>query len=230
MSTVDPKEIEKFSKLSQAWWDTEGELKTLHDINPARKSYVQQHCNLNAKLLLDVGCGGGILSESLAQAGAVVTAIDMDSNAIVAAKAHQETSQSHVEYRYQDVTELASQQPESYDLITCMEMLEHVPDPRQIIRTCSQLLKPGGSLFLSTINRTAKAYGLAVLGAEYLLGILPKGTHDYQKFIKPSELVGICREFGLECKDLSGISYNPFNRKAKLTSNLSVNYIACFQR
>ena len=169
MSSADPKEIEKFSKLAKAWWDTNGELKTLHDINPARLQYIQKQKKLDNQKLLDVGCGGGILAESLDQAGAKVTAIDMDKQAIAAAKTHQQESQSQVDYQYYDVTHLATEQAEIYDVITCMEMLEHVPEPAAIIKACAQLLKPQGTLFLSTLNRTPKAYGLAVIGAEYVL-------------------------------------------------------------
>ncbi len=224
--TADPNEIAKFAQLESEWWDKEGAFKTLHDINPVRLHYIQQHVELKDANVLDLGCGGGILSESLWEAGADVTAIDMDEQGIGAAKRHQQPfSLSKVDYRCIDVTELAQQQPQHYDVITCLEMLEHVPDPAAIVKACKHLLKPQGHLFLSTINRSAKAYALAIIAAEYLMNIIPRGTHEYKKFLKPGELAGICRENKFKCLDLSGLHYNPFSRRSNINKDLSINYL-----
>jgi 2-polyprenyl-6-hydroxyphenyl methylase/3-demethylubiquinone-9 3-methyltransferase len=228
--TSDPNEIEKFSQLAASWWDLNGPLKTLHHINPARLSYIEQYVSLSGKTVLDVGCGGGILSEALWQQGATVDAIDLDEKGITAAIAHQQQSNSTVHYQLSDITLLATQKPEHYDIITCMEMLEHVPHPEQIIQAFASLLKPDGYLFLSTINRTLKAYALAIIGAEYILRLLPRGTHDYQKFIKPSELTTICRTNYFSCINLQGLHYNPLTEKAQLIQNIDVNYLGCFKK
>lgn len=227
--TSDPQEIEKFSQLSATWWDLQGPLKTLHHINPCRIEYIQRYASLAQRKVLDVGCGGGVLSEALWQQNAIVTAIDLDPQGIAAAKAHQQQSGSEVSYQIADVAELAKTSQERYDIITCMELLEHVPNPSLVIESCAKLLKPEGYLFLSTLNRTIKAYGLAVLAAEYLLRLLPKGTHDYQKFITPAELVATCRQAHLECENLQGMHYNPLTAKACFGKDLGVNYLACFK-
>jgi 2-polyprenyl-6-hydroxyphenyl methylase/3-demethylubiquinone-9 3-methyltransferase len=228
-SNIDPEEIAKFTQLSSTWWDTEGPLKTLHDLNPIRLQFITNHAMLANQTVLDVGCGGGILSESLAKAGSQVTAIDMDAAALETAKAHAKTSQLNIDYRHQTVESLADSHAHSFDVITCMEMLEHVPDPAAIITACANLLKPEGKLFVSTLNRHPKAYAMAVVGAEYILNLLPRGTHDYQKFIKPSELAGWARDNGLEMVAISGVSYQPFSRQCELTSDVKVNYMACFE-
>ncbi len=225
---VDPHEIAKFTALSRDWWDTEGPLHTLHDLNPTRLAFVQQHSQLAGARVLDVGCGGGILSESLAKAGAQVTAIDMEAATIDIAKQHAAEAGLTIDYRVQTLEDLARETPPPFDIITCMEMLEHVPNPSHILQHSAELLVPGGTLFVSTLNRHPKAYALAIVGAEYLLGLLPKGTHDYQKFIKPSELTQWARQAGLYSVDLQGLRYEPFSRRCSLTDDVRVNYLAAF--
>jgi len=226
----DPKEIEKFAQLARDWWDLNGPLKTLHHINPLRLTYIQQHAPLSGQHVLDVGCGGGILSESLWQQGALVHAIDLDAEGIAAAKAHQQISHSKVQYEVMDLLDLAKKAPSSYDVITCMELLEHVPQPEQLLQACASLLKPKGYLFLSTLNRTLKAYLFAIVGAEYVMNLLPRGTHHYEKFITPSELIRACEKSDFSCINLKGMSYNPFSKKVALTSDCQINYLACFQK
>jgi 2-polyprenyl-6-hydroxyphenyl methylase/3-demethylubiquinone-9 3-methyltransferase len=226
---VDADEIAKFKTLASQWWDPNGQLRTLHDLNPIRLAFIQQYCQLNAQRVADIGCGGGILSESLAKNGAIVTAIDMDAAGIEVAKQHAQASQLAIDYRQQAVETLAEQEPASFDVVVCMEMLEHVPDPAAIMHACARLLKPQGKLLVSTINRHPKAYALAVIGAEYLLNLLPRGTHDYQKFIKPSELATWARQAGLQLVQMQGVHYQPFSRQCKLTDDVSVNYLACFE-
>ena len=225
MSNVDPLELEKFSQLAHRWWDPNSEFKPLHDINPLRLDYIDRMAGLDGKAVLDVGCGGGILSEAMAARGAKVTGIDMGERPLKVAQLHLLESGLTVEYRKVAVEELASEQPRHYDIITCMEMLEHVPDPASIVGACARLLKPGGWCFFSTINRNAKAYLFAVIGAEYILGLLPRGTHDYAKFLKPAELAAYCRTAGLTPGRITGMTYNPLTRIYALGDDASVNYI-----
>lgn len=227
---VDQQEIAKFAALADRWWDANGEFKPLHEINPLRLSFIQQQGNLLGKKILDVGCGGGILAESMAKCGAIVTGIDMAENVLQAAKLHGKAQNLTIEYLCTTVETLADQQPGYYDVITCMELLEHVPDPASIIAACATLVKPQGDLFFSTINRNFKAYLYAILGAEYFLKLLPKGTHHYEKFIRPSELAQWVRDNQLQMHALSGISYNPLIRQYYLSDNVDVNYMAYCQK
>ncbi|WP_251978081.1 bifunctional 2-polyprenyl-6-hydroxyphenol methylase/3-demethylubiquinol 3-O-methyltransferase UbiG [Salinicola avicenniae] len=223
---VDHAEIAKFDALASRWWDREGEFKPLHDINPLRLGYIDGHVSLAGKRVIDVGCGGGILSEAMAQRGANVTGIDLGEAPLAVARLHQMESGVEVDYRHISVEALAEEAPASFDVVTCLEMLEHVPDPGSVIRACAKLVKPGGHLFFSTINRNPKAYAFAILGAEYVLGLLPRGTHEYRKFIRPSELSAWCREQGLRLQDQTGLTYNPVTRRYRLTaSDVSVNYM-----
>lgn len=222
---VDQQELGKFAALAHKWWDTQSEFKPLHDINPLRLNYIDQHAGLVGKTVLDVGCGGGILAESMARHGARVTGIDLGEKALGVAKLHQLESGVEVDYRCVAVEVLAAEQAETYDVVTCMEMLEHVPDPASIIAACAALVKPGGLVFFSTLNRNPKSYLFAVIGAEYLLNLLPKGTHEYDKFIKPSELSHWCRNAALEVNEVIGMSYNPFSKQYSLGQDVSVNYI-----
>jgi len=227
---VDPAEIAKFEELANRWWDTQGEFKPLHEINPLRLQYIDQRTGLAGKKVLDVGCGGGILAESMARCGADVLGIDMGKAPLTVAKLHAMEAEIELHYRQVTVEELAEEHAGHYDAVTCMEMLEHVPDPGSIIKACHKLVKPGGDVFMSTINRNPKAFMFAVVGAEYLLQMLPKGTHDYKKFIKPSELSNWAREAALELKDISGISYNPLTKAYKVGNDVSVNYMAHYIR
>lgn len=222
---ADQIELQKFAQLAHKWWDKNSEFKPLHEINPLRLNYINNIAPLNNKRVLDVGCGGGILSESMYFKGADVTAIDLGEKALSVAKLHQLESGAKVDYRYISVEQLASEQPASFDIVTCMEMLEHVPDPAAVIAACAQLVKPGGMVFFSTINRNTKAYLYAVIGAEYVLNLLPKGTHDYAKFIKPSELSAWARQAGLNVSGLKGMSYNPLTKIYALSDDVSVNYL-----
>lgn len=222
-STIDTEEVNKFALLSQHWWDTEGPLKTLHDINSTRLEFIKQHTQLNTHVtVLDVGCGGGILTEALAQSGAKTTGIDAECDAIEAAKDHASKSQLDIDYICSPIEDYDHP---GFDLITCMEMLEHVQNPELVLEHCKRLLKPGGILFLSTMSRTMKAYASAIIAAEYLLNLLPRQTHDYKKFIKPSELASMGRRVKLQTIDLKGMSYNPLTRKACLIDDVSVNYL-----
>lgn len=221
---VDPKEIAHFSTYAPAWWDPAGPFKTLHDINKIRLDFILQASLLEGKQVLDVGCGGGILAEAMAARGAAVMAIDMDGVAIGVAKDHCQQSGYAIDYQEIAVESIARCDMR-FDIITCLEMLEHVPDPLAIVQACGQLLKPEGIAFFSTINRTPQAYALAILGAEYVLGLLPRGTHDYGKFIRPSELAAWLAQSDLELTRMRGIGYNPFTREAYLTSGVGVNYI-----
>jgi 2-polyprenyl-6-hydroxyphenyl methylase/3-demethylubiquinone-9 3-methyltransferase len=228
MTNADPIELEKFSQLAHKWWDPNSEFKPLHDINPLRLGYIDRHAGLAGKTVLDVGCGGGILSESMAELNAKVTGIDLSDKALQVAKLHLLESGRQVDYRKVAVEDLAAAQPGHYDVVACLEMLEHVPDPQSVITACSQLVKPGGWIFFSTLNRNPKSYLLAVVGAEYILNMLPRGTHDYTKFIKPSELAQFCRKAGLNLVDLIGMSYNPLTKIYSLGKDTGVNYmIAC---
>ena len=222
---VDLLELEKFNQLAHRWWDPNSEFKPLHEINPLRLGYIDRHARLPGKAVLDVGCGGGILSESMAESGAQVTGIDLGDKALKVAKLHLLESGNRVNYRKIAVEALASEQPHHYDVVTCMEMLEHVPDPVSTVRACAELVKPGGWVFFSTINRNPKSYLFAVIGAEYVLNLLPRGTHDYAKFIKPSELGRMAREAGLDVQEVIGMSYNPITKVYSLGQDTDVNYI-----
>jgi len=222
---IDPAEIEKFEKLARTWWDLDSEFKPLHDINPLRLGYISQRAQLAGKQALDIGCGGGILTESLARSGAIVTGIDMGKAPLQVARLHRHESDLEIDYQQMTAEAMAQQYPEKFDVVTCLEMLEHVPDPGSVISACRRLLKPNGHLFLSTINRNPKAYLFAIIGGEHLLKLLPPGTHDYQKFIKPSELAKTLREQDLALKDITGMTYNPISQQYKLTSDTDVNYL-----
>jgi 2-polyprenyl-6-hydroxyphenyl methylase/3-demethylubiquinone-9 3-methyltransferase len=228
MTNADPIELEKFSQLAHKWWDPNSEFKPLHDINPLRLGYVDRHAGLAGKTVLDVGCGGGILSEGMAALGANVTGIDLAAKSLQVAKLHLLESGRQVNYRKIAVEDLAEEQPGHYDVVTCLEMLEHVPDPQSVVAACAKLAKPGGWVFFSTLNRNPKSYLYAVLGAEYILNLLPRGTHDFARFIKPSELAQWCRNADLDVTDLTGMSYDPFSKVYSLGRDTNVNYmIAC---
>lgn len=230
MTNVDPIELEKFSQLAHRWWDPSSEFKPLHDINPLRLDYINRVAPLAGKTVLDVGCGGGILAESMAGLDAKVTGIDLGDKALQVAKLHLLESGKRVEYRKIAVEDLAAEQPGHYDVVTCMEMLEHVPDPASTVRACAQLVKPGGHVFFSTLNRNPKSYLLAVIGAEYVLNLLPRGTHDYARFIKPSELAQFCRNTGLGVAHITGMSYNPLSKLYSLGKDTNVNYLFACRR
>ena len=219
-------ELDKFGALAHRWWDPQGPQKALHALNPPRLRYVAERASLAGTQVLDVGCGGGLLSEALAGEGAAVTAIDLAPELIKVARLHRLETGVEVDYRLQSVEALASERPASFDVVTCMEMLEHVPDPGAIIEACSTLLKPGGRLFVSTLNRTPAAFALAIVGAEYVARLLPKGTHQYRDFIRPSELGGWLRAAGLQLEDVSGLMYEPWRNAARITSRTDVNYLA----
>ncbi len=225
MINVDPLELEKFSQLAHRWWDPGSEFKPLHDINPLRLDYIDGVTGLRGKNVLDVGCGGGILAESMAARGARVTGIDLAGEPLKVAQLHLVESGLQVDYRLVAPEMLAREAPASFDLVTCMELLEHVPDPAVTVEACATLAKSGGRLFFSTINRNLKSYLLAVIGAEYVLKLLPRGTHDYARFIKPSELASMCRAAGLQVEGITGMTYNPFSRTYALGSDTDVNYI-----
>ncbi|WP_110687355.1 bifunctional 2-polyprenyl-6-hydroxyphenol methylase/3-demethylubiquinol 3-O-methyltransferase UbiG [Salinicola aestuarinus] len=225
-ANVDRAEIAKFDALAGRWWDREGEFKPLHEINPLRLGFIDQHVSLAGKQVIDVGCGGGILSEAMAQRGATVTGIDLGEAPLSVARLHQMESGVEVDYRHASVETMAEERPGEFDVVTCLEMIEHVPDPSSVIQACAKLVKPGGHLFFSTINRNPKSYAFAILGAEYVLRLLPRGTHEYRKFIKPSELSAWCREYGLEFRNQTGLTYNPLTQRYRLTAHdVSVNYM-----
>ena len=223
-------ELDKFDELAQRWWDPDGPQKALHALNPARLGYVAERVQLREAAVLDVGCGGGLLSEALAQAGAKVTAIDLAPNLLKVARLHGLESGIKVDYRETAVETLAEEAPAAFDAITCMEMLEHVPEPASVIRACATLLKPGGRLFVSTLNRTPAAFALAIVGAEYVARLLPKGTHQYRDFIKPSELAKWLRDAGLELEDVSGLMYEPWRNSARVIARTDINYLACARK
>jgi len=226
-ANTDPAEIAKFEALAARWWDKQSEFKPLHEINPLRLDYIDQRCGgLAGKTVIDIGCGGGILAESMAVKDATVTGIDMGEAPLKVAKLHGLESGIDVDYQQITAEQMAEQHPQKFDVVTCMEMLEHVPDPASVIAACSQLVKPGGTVFFSTINRNPKAYLFAIIGAEYLLRLLPKGTHDYAKFIRPSEMEGWARHAGLKMRDLTGMTYNPLSQQYSLGRDLGVNYLA----
>ena len=234
MNTADSNfsqaELDKFDELAQRWWDPDGPQKALHALNPARLGYVAGRVALRGAHVLDVGCGGGLLSEAMAKAGATVTGIDLAPNLLKGARLHGLESGVKVDYREVSVESLAEAMPAAFEAITCMEMLEHVPDPPAIIRACATLLKPGARLFLSTLNRTPAAFALAIVGAEYVARLLPRGTHQYRDFIKPSELAAWLRDAGLELEDVSGLIYEPWRNAARLSSRTEVNYLACARK
>ncbi|HGG58324.1 MAG TPA: bifunctional 2-polyprenyl-6-hydroxyphenol methylase/3-demethylubiquinol 3-O-methyltransferase UbiG [Gammaproteobacteria bacterium] len=229
-SNVDPAEIAKFEALASRWWDPDSEFKPLHDINPLRLDYIDRHADIAGKRVLDVGCGGGILSEAMAGYGADVTGIDMGEAPLSVAELHLLESGREVSYRQVPVETLAEESPASFDVVTCLEMLEHVPDPGSVIDACSRLVKPGGWVFFSTINRNPKSFLFAIVGAEYLLRLLPRGTHQYERFIRPSELGQWTRKAGLSTVDLTGMTYNPLTREYKLGDDVDVNYLMACRR
>ncbi len=225
MINADPIELDKFGELAHRWWDPNSEFKPLHDINPLRLDWIDRTIGLAGKRVLDVGCGGGLLSEGMATRGAIVTGIDLSEKPLGVAKLHLLETGQKVDYRKIAVEELAEEMPGAFDAVTCLEMLEHVPNPASVVSACARLVKPGGQVFFSTLNRNPKAYLLAVIGAEYVLQMLPKGTHDYAKFIKPSELARWAKTTGLEPAELLGMSYNPLTQKYSLNQDTSVNYL-----
>ncbi len=222
---VDPQELEKFGELAHRWWDANSEFKPLHDINPLRLGWIDRCTGLAGKRVLDIGCGGGLLTEGMAALGAQVTGIDLSEKPLGVARLHLFESGQQVEYRQVSAEELAAEQPGSFDVVTCLEMLEHVPDPASTVQACATLVKPGGSVFFSTINRNPKAYLLAVVGAEYILNLLPHGTHDYARFVRPAELSRFCRQANLAVEEIIGMSYNPLARSYSLGRDTSVNYL-----
>ena len=224
---VSPAEIARFGALARRWWDPNGPQRPLHELNPARLAYVAERTGLRDARVLDVGCGAGLLSEAMAREGAQVTALDLAPELIDVARLHLLESVLQVDYQLVSAEELAAQAPASFDAITCMEMLEHVPDPGSILRACATLLRPGGKLFVSTLNRTPLAFAVAIVGAEYLAGLLPKGTHDYKRFIRPAELSAWLRDAGFELEDVSGLAYDPIRRKAWVSQRTDIKYLAC---
>jgi len=225
VSNVDPVELEKFSNLAHRWWDPQGEFRPLHDINPLRLDWIAQHAVLEGARVLDVGCGGGILTEAMARRGARVTGIDLSDKALNVAQLHLHESKLSIEYLETSVEDYAASHAGNFDLVTCMELLEHVPEPASMVAACARLVRPGGQVFFSTINRNPKSYLFAVVGAEYVLGLLPKGTHEYQRFIKPSELARWTRAAGLRTDELIGMTYNPITRRYRLENDCDVNYL-----
>lgn len=227
---VETAEIDKFSALAHRWWDEHGEFRPLHQLNPYRLQWIQRHVDLKGKAVLDIGCGGGILSEAMAAAGARVTGIDLAEPSLQVARLHALDAHLDIDYRLVSAERLAAESPRQFDAITCMEMLEHVPDPASIIQAAAQLVRPGGWVFVSTINRTPKAYIAAILGAEYVLRLLPKGTHDYAKFLQPAEVCAMGRASGLETADIAGLQYQPFTQRFRLTSDPGVNYLLALRQ
>lgn len=227
---VDPAEVAKFDALASRWWDPDGEFRPLHQINPLRLDWIRQHIQLSGTDVVDIGCGGGILAESMAEAGATVTGIDMAEGPLAVARLHQHESDAEVTYKQATAEELAAEAAGSFDIVTCLEMLEHVPEPSQVVKSCAELVKPGGHVFFSTINRNPKSFAFAIIGAEYVLKLLPAGTHEYEKFIRPSELESWARHAGLALKSSIGMHYNPLTKEYSLGSNLHVNYLMYFQR
>ncbi|MFY9327711.1 MAG: bifunctional 2-polyprenyl-6-hydroxyphenol methylase/3-demethylubiquinol 3-O-methyltransferase UbiG [Georgfuchsia sp.] len=230
MSNVDPQELAKFGDLAHRWWDPNSEFRPLHEINPLRLDWIDRCVGLSGKCILDVGCGGGILAEAMASRGAIVTGIDLSEKPLGVARLHLYESGQKVDYRAVAAEDLALEAPASFDVVTCMEMLEHVPDPASTVRACATLVKPGGTVFFSTINRNPKSYLFAVIGAEYVLNLLPKGTHDYSRFIRPAELARYAREANLQNEEIIGMNYNPFSKQYSLGLGTDVNYLMRTQR
>ncbi len=227
---VDPVEVAKFDALASRWWDPDGEFRALHEINPLRLDWIRQHVQLSGTNVLDIGCGGGILAESMAAANARVTGIDMAEAPLAVARLHQHESDVEVEYKHTTAEELAAAEPGIFDIVTCLEMLEHVPDPARVVASCAELVKPGGHVFFSTINRNPKSFAFAIVGAEYVLKLLPAGTHEYEKFIRPSELESWARHAGLSHRDSIGMHYNPLTKEYSLGESVDVNYLMYFRR
>lgn len=224
-ANIDRGEAEKFNAQAARWWDTEGDFKPLHDINGPRVGYIAERVSLQDSKAVDVGCGGGILSEALAERGARVTGIDAADKALGVARMHLAKSGLEIDYLQITAEELAAEQPGSFDLVCCLELLEHVPDPASTVKACMELCRPGGDVFFSTINRSPRSWAMAIAGAEYVLGLLPRGTHRYDRLIRPAELAGACRAAGLEVRDISGIGYNPFSRTVRVGGKPAVNYL-----
>ena len=229
VDNVDPGEIARFEALADRWWDPDGEMKALHDINPLRTGYIDQATTLAGASAVDVGCGGGLLAEALATSGAKVTAIDLGEAPLAVARAHAEEQGLTIDYRRCTAEALADEMPGAFDVVTCLEMLEHVPDPSSVVRACARLVRPGGDVFFSTINRNPKSWLLAIVGAEYALKLVPRGTHDYARFIRPSELDAWSRDAGLELADTTGLEYNPLTQVYRLSGNVDVNYMAHYR-
>ena len=227
---ADPRELDKFGEVAHRWWDPNSEFRPLHDINPARLAWIDRHAELKGKRVIDIGCGGGLLSEGMAALGAQVTGIDLSEKALGIARLHLYESGHVVDYRLISAEAMAAETPGGFNVVTCLEMLEHVPDPASTVAACASLVKPGGQVFLSTLNRNAKAYLVAVLGAEYLLNLLPRGTHDYTRFLKPAELARLCRDAGLEVLEITGLRYNPFTREGVVGGDTDINYLLRAQR
>jgi 2-polyprenyl-6-hydroxyphenyl methylase/3-demethylubiquinone-9 3-methyltransferase len=230
MSNVDTAELARFAAVAQRWWDPQGEMRPLHDLNPVRLAYVEQASSLKGCRIVDVGCGGGLLSEAMAQRGASVTGLDLSPELLEVARQHARDSGVTIDYRLEAAEQHASERPQGYDVVTCMEMLEHVPDPAAIVGALADLVREGGPVIVSTINRTPRAYALAVVGAEYVLRLLPRGTHSYEKFIRPSELAAWARAAGLDVVDVAGLDYDPFTRHARLVSDARVNYLMLLRK
>lgn len=230
MSNVDSQEVARFNEVAARWWDADGPFRPLHELNPERLAFIAARQPLKGARVIDIGCGGGILSEALARAGAQVTAIDLAPEALDVARLHAIESGLAVDYRLVSAEALAAELPGQFDAVTCLEMLEHVPDPLSVLRACAGLLKPGGRLFLSTLNRTPKAFALGIVGAEYVLGLLPRGTHRYERFLKPSELRRALLDLGFDQLEYEGLSYDPFTRRARRSADLSINYLVAAVR
>lgn len=224
-NNADPRELDKFGDVAHRWWDPNSEFRPLHDINPSRVAWIDGHAGLKGKQVIDVGCGGGLLSEGMAAMGAQVTGIDLSERALSIARLHLYESGHAIDYRLISAEAMAEESPSHFDFVTCLEMLEHVPDPASTVAACARMVKPGGQVFLSTINRNPKAYLLAVVGAEYIFNLLPRGTHDYTRFLKPAELARLCRAAGLEVLEITGLRYNPLKRDASIGGDTDVNYL-----
>jgi 2-polyprenyl-6-hydroxyphenyl methylase/3-demethylubiquinone-9 3-methyltransferase len=227
---VDQAELRKFSDLAARWWDPQGPMRPLHDINPVRLAWIERLAPLAGRRVVDIGCGGGVLAEAMAQRGATVTGVDLAGKPLRVAQLHALESGAQVDYRESSAESLAAEMPASFDVVTCMEMLEHVPEPASVIAACATLVKPGGAVFFSTINRNLKSFALAIVGAEYVLNLLPRGTHEYAKFIRPSELIAHARAAGLELNEMTGMQYNPFSKTTTLGPDTDVNYLVACQR